>query len=91
MIKNISHTKTQGHHLVRPYWNWINEISEIDGISFRGERASILQSMQQYILTVFHKSNLGMVKCKQLTRDLGFWQGMNCQIEDVVSDCVTCR
>ena len=91
VIKKIPYAKTQVHHLVRPYWNCINEISEIDGILFKGERVIIPQSMQQYILKVIHQSHLGIVKCKQLARDLVFWQGMNSQIEDVVSNCATCQ
>ena len=72
VIKKIPYAKTQVHHLVRPYWNCINEISEIDGILFKGERVIIPQSMQQYILKVIYPSHLGMVKCKQLVRDLVF-------------------
>ena len=91
VIKKIPYVKTQVHHLVRSYWNCINEISEIDGILFKGERVIIPQSMQQYILKVIHQIHLGMVKCKQLARDLVFWKGMNSQIEDVVSNCATCQ
>ena len=72
VIRKIPYAKTQVHYLVRPYWNCINEISEIDGILFKGERVIIPQSMQQYILKVIHQSHLGMVKCKQLARDLVF-------------------
>ena len=70
VINKIPYAKTQVHHLVRPYWNCINEISKIDGILFKGERVIIPQSMQKYILKVIHQSQLGMVKCKHLARDL---------------------
>ena len=33
-IKNIPETRARAHHKVGPYWNFINEISEIDGILF---------------------------------------------------------
>ena len=72
VIKKIPYAKTQVHHLLRPYWICINEISQIDGILFKGERVIIPQSMQKYILKVIHQSHLGMVKCKQLARDLVF-------------------
>ena len=72
VIKNIPYAKTQVLQLVRPYWNCINEISEIEGILFKEERVLIQQSMQQYILKVIHQSHLGMVKCKQLARYLVF-------------------
>ena len=44
-IKNIPETRARAHHKVRPYWNFMNEISEIDGILFRGERVMIPNSM----------------------------------------------
>ena len=53
VIKTIPYAKTQVHHLVRPYWNCINEIAEID--VFKGERVIIPQSTQQYILKVIHQ------------------------------------
>ena len=67
-IKNIPYAKAQVHNIVKPCWNCINKISEIDGILFKGERVI----MQQYILKVIHQSQLGIVKCKQLARDLVF-------------------
>ena len=51
----------------------------------------IPQSMHPYILKVIHQTNSDMVKCKQLARYLIYWQGMNSQIEDVVSNCTTCQ
>ena len=90
VIKKIPYDKTQVHHLVRPYWNCINEISERDGILFKREIVIIPQSMQQYILKVIYQRQLDMVNCKQLARDLVVWQGMNSQIEDVVSNFATC-
>ena len=32
VIKKITYSKTQVHNLVRASWNFITEISEIDGI-----------------------------------------------------------
>ena len=37
-----------------------------------------------------HEPHLGIVKSKQLARDL-FWPGMNSQIEETVSKCQTCQ
>ena len=34
---------------------------------------------------------MGIVKCKQLAREILYWPGMNKQIEDTVSKCATCQ
>ena len=90
-IKNIPETRARAHHKVRPYWNFMNEISEIDGILFRGDRVMIPNSMQAYMLKVIHQSHLGVIKCKQFARDLVYWRNMNSQIEEVVSKCEICQ
>lgn len=76
---------------VKAYWDSRDELAEIDGILFKGDRAVIPKDMQADILKIIHKSHLGMVKCKQLARDIVFWPGMNSQIEDVISKCQECQ
>ena len=90
-IKNIPETRARARHKVRPYCNFMNEISEIDGILFRGDRVMIFNIMQAYILKVIHQSHLGVIKCKQFARDLVYWRNMNSQIEEVVSTCEICQ
>ena len=34
---------------------------------------------------------MGIVKCKQLAREILYWPGMNKQIEDAVLKCATCQ
>ena len=37
------------------------------------------------------ESHLGIVRCKQLPRDVVYWPGMNAQIEDLISNCSMCQ
>ena len=76
---------------LRPYWDYRDEISVYDGIVFKGERIIIPKSMQSEILHLVHYSHQGMVKSKQLARDVVYWKGLNKQIEDLVSKCSTCQ
>ena len=76
---------------LRPYWDYRDEISVYDGIVFKGERIIIPKSMQNEILHLVHYSHQGMVKSKQLARDVVYWKGLNKQIEDIVSKCSTCQ
>jgi hypothetical protein len=58
---------------------------------YKGERIVIPTSLRKEMLNIIHESHLGIVKCKQLARDLVFWPGINKQIEDLVSRCETCQ
>ena len=55
---------------VRVYFDAQEEISEVDGILFKGERVIIPESMRKEMLQIVHESHMGMVRCKQLARDI---------------------
>lgn len=46
--------------------------------------------MRQDILKIVHGPHLGIEKCKRRARDTVYWPGMTAQIEDVISNCMTC-
>jgi transposase InsO family protein len=76
---------------LKPYFDFRDEITIIDGIVFKNERVVIPKGMQKEMLQIIHESHLGMVRCKQLARDIMYWSGMNKQIEDTVSRCAVCQ
>jgi hypothetical protein len=43
------------------------------------------------MLKRIHETHMGIVKSKQLARDILFWPGMGQQIEDTVSRCTACQ
>ena len=47
--------------------------------------------MRSEILKTMHRYHLGIVKTKNLARDMIFWPDMDGQIEDLVSRCATCQ
>ena len=47
--------------------------------------------MRKGVLKNIHESHLGIVRCKQLARDVVYWPGMNAHIEDMISNCSTCQ
>ena len=54
-LLNITCAKAQVHHIVRPYWNFIREISEIDGILFRVERVILnMFSFRHSVSAIFN-------------------------------------
>ncbi len=83
--------RSQVQAIVKPYWDYREELTVYDGILFKGERVLIPKSMRTEILRLIHSSHQGIVKSKQMARDILFWNGMNKQIEEVVSKCSICQ
>ena len=51
-----------------PHWNIRNELSEADGLLFKGRQLIIPKTMQSSTLDLIHESHLGIEKCKACTR-----------------------
>ena len=72
------------------YWDVRDELSCYNGIVFRGERVCIPECLRSEMLESVHRAHTGMVKTKQLARDIIYWPGMAKQIQDMVSKCGIC-
>lgn len=83
--------KSQVDPVVKPYFDFQEELNVIDGILYKGQRVVIPISMRPEALKILHAAHQGMVKSKQLARDLLYWPGVNKQIEDMVSRCSACQ
>ena len=83
--------KSQTDPLIRQYWDFREELNVIDDIVLRNERIIIPVALQKEVLERLHVSHQGMVRTKQLAKDLVFWPGMNHEIEEVIAKCGTCQ
>ena len=61
---------------IRDYWNFRDEMSEVNDIILKGEKLVIPLNMRSEMLAKIHTCHLGIVKCKQRARDILFWPGM---------------
>jgi len=77
--------------VVRPYFSFQDELSVLDGVVYRGQRIVVPECMRSEALGKLHYAHQGMVRTKQLARDLLFWPGLCKQIEDMISKCDTCQ
>lgn len=75
----------------KEYWGFREELSELDGIIFKGSRIIVPQSMRTEMLKKIHQSHMGIEKCKNRARDVLYWPGMNKSIEEMVMSCSTCQ
>lgn len=76
---------------IREYWNYREELCEIDDIMMKGDKIIIPQALRREMLKQIHAGHFGIEKCKLRARELLFWPGMTKDIERVVSKCDVCQ
>ncbi|CAC5400091.1 unnamed protein product [Mytilus coruscus] len=72
------------------YWNFRDELSNVNGIILKGEKIIIPTSMRKNMLNKLHEGHLGIEKTRKLARNSIFWPGINAQITDFISKCSVC-
>jgi hypothetical protein len=77
--------------LVKPYYEFQEELCVVDDIIYKGQRIVVPTKMRKDALKVLHSGHQGIVKTKQLTRDLLYWPGVNKEVEELISTCATCQ
>ena len=77
--------------MIRPYWNYRDEITVIDGIVFKSRKIIIPKALRSEMLGRVHTGHMGVQKCKERARDVLFWPGMCKEIENMVKQCTTCQ
>ncbi|XP_041483070.1 uncharacterized protein K02A2.6-like [Lytechinus variegatus] len=83
-------SKQQCPARIKQYWNIRSELSEADGIIFKGSKIVIPTSMRQYILNQVHEGHLGIEKCKKRAREVIYWPRINADITEMVQNCTSC-
>lgn len=84
-------TRTHCPPIIQEFWNHRDEISEIDGIMFKGEKIIIPRKLRENMIERIHSSHMGVEKSKNRARDLIFWPGMGKAIEAAVEACSVCQ
>ncbi|MCP3663284.1 MAG: DDE-type integrase/transposase/recombinase, partial [Gammaproteobacteria bacterium] len=67
-----------------------SEISERDGLLYKGSSLIIPASLQNSILLRLHSGHPGIERMKRLYRELYFWDGGSTDCEHFVRNCVDC-
>ncbi|XP_041485958.1 uncharacterized protein K02A2.6-like [Lytechinus variegatus] len=83
-------SKQQCPARIKQYWNIRSELSEADGIIFKGSKIVIPTSMRRYILNQVHEGHLGIEKCKKRAREVIYWPRINADITEMVQNCTSC-
>lgn len=82
--KNIANTE------VEKFFNYRNELTNIDGCIFHGDRIVIPRQFRHTILEEIHRGHPGYVRMKLIARSRVFWPGINLEIENKVKQCENC-
>ncbi|XP_030854482.1 uncharacterized protein K02A2.6-like [Strongylocentrotus purpuratus] len=83
-------TKQQCPVRVREYWNIRSELSEADGIIFKGSKIVVPTTMRRFMLNKIHEGHLGIEKCKKRAREVIYWPRINTDITEMVLSCTSC-
>jgi len=75
---------------LQAYWNVRDQLHEVQGLLFNGERILVPPSLRSEMLTLIHESHLGMQKCKARAREVMYWPSMLADIETTVNKCEIC-
>ena len=90
MITGWPDHKREVKSIIHSYWNIKHELSEAEGLLFKGQQLIIPQSMRETMLDLIHESHLGIEKCKARARAIIYWPGMSHDIYDKVNKCKIC-
>ena len=75
---------------LKPYWPYRDELSEENGIIFKGDRIVMPKALHQDALQRIHAGHQGSTKCKDRARTCVFWENINEDIDSMVRKCQIC-
>ena len=73
-----------------PYFNYRDELTNQDGIIYRGDRIVVPKALRQDMKNRVHAGHLCINSCLRRARDLIYWPGMSAEIRQHVETCGTC-
>ena len=76
--------------LVRPYFNYRDELHAEDGLVFKGSRIIVPKSLRRKMLEITHQGHVGLEGCLRRMREALFWPGMTSEMKTVVQQCDAC-
>ncbi len=83
--------RSKAPDLAKPYFSCRDELVVTEGMICKGNRIIIPKAMRSEMLSKIHEGHMGIVKSKQMARELLFWPGMGAAIEDMIAKCGVCQ
>ncbi|XP_055710577.1 uncharacterized protein LOC129806196 [Phlebotomus papatasi] len=76
---------------VRSYFTFKEELSEYEGIVYKGEKIVIPEAERATLLKLIHKGHNGINSSIRLAREFLYWPGMAADIKNFVEKCRVCQ
>ena len=83
--------RNECENLVKPFFNYRDELSASENIVFKGEQLVIPYELRNDILTQLHRGHIGIQGTIRRARDIIFWPGFSNDIKQITSTCPTCQ
>lgn len=75
----------------RAYWNFRDELSEYDGLMYKGQKVIVPASEKLNMLTQLHTGHQGVQRTIAIARNHVFWLNMAKDITEFISRCSACE
>ena len=76
---------------LKPFWNRRGELNLEEGCILWGTRVVVPESLRSEVLSMLHETHVGIVRMKQLARNLVWWPGLDKALELTVKTCGACQ
>ena len=83
-------TKDERHDAIKPYFNYREELTVVDGLVLKGQRIVIPSKLRQSCLRRLHIAHMGINKTQRRARQSIFWPGLTKNITHLISACPVC-
>ena len=90
IMKGFPLMRDECHDAIKPYFNFREELTVVDGLILKGKRIVIPSKLRQSCLTRLHIAHMGVNKTLCRARQSVFWPGLTKDITDLISACPAC-
>ncbi|XP_060587991.1 uncharacterized protein K02A2.6-like [Ruditapes philippinarum] len=91
LIKCIQHDEWPKHQNSKMFYKLRNEVYVHNNIVLRGNIIVITQGHRPKVLQIAHETHQGIVKTKQILREIVCWPGIDNEIEMLIKTCFQCQ
>ena len=90
IMKGFPATSTECHESVKPYFNYCDELTVVDGLMLKGNHIVVPTKLRSSCLAMLHIAHMGVNKTLLQARQSIFWPGMTKDITQLISSCSAC-
>jgi len=76
---------------IREFTTFVDELSEVDGLVYKGQRVVVPRGAREEILNRLHSSHIGVNGCLRRAKECVFYLGLTADIKKTVSACAICE